>query len=163
MSPSDRKTRARSAGILLFRFSDGEPMVLLAHPGGPFWAKKDAGAWTIPKGLIEAGEDPKAAALREFAEETGHALTGELLPLGEIVQAGGKKVVAFACEGDFDVDKLTSNLFEIEWPPRSGRDQSFPEIDRVGWFGFAAARDKILASQASLLDRLAALLKAKSA
>jgi predicted NUDIX family NTP pyrophosphohydrolase len=151
-----------SAGILLYRFSDGEPMVLLAHPGGPFWAKKDGGAWTIPKGLIEVGEDPQAAALREFAEETGQTLSDELLPLGEIVQAGGKKVIAFACEGEFHVENLVSNSFEIEWPPRSGQRQFFPEIDRAGWFGFAAARDKILASQASLLDRLATLLRAKS-
>ena len=152
----------RSAGILLYRRIDGEPMVLLAHPGGPFWAKKDAGAWTIPKGLIEPGEDAESAARREFAEETGAALTGALLPLGEITQAGGKKVVAFACEGDFDVDSLTSNLFELEWPPKSGRRQNFPEIDRAQWFEIAAARHKILASQQSLLDRLLVLFKAKA-
>jgi predicted NUDIX family NTP pyrophosphohydrolase len=153
---------SRSAGILLYRLSDDTPMVLLVHPGGPFWAKKDAGAWTIPKGLIESGEDPKEAALREFAEETGFAPVGGLLSLGEIIQAAGKRVTVFASEGDFDIAGLKSNLFELEWPPKSGRRRAFPEIDRAEWFSLVAAREKILASQAAILERLAAMLAAKA-
>jgi predicted NUDIX family NTP pyrophosphohydrolase len=151
---------SRSAGILLYRLVGGAPWVLLVHPGGPYWASKDLGAWTIPKGLIEPGEAPEAAARREFAEETGAALAGKLLALGEIVQAGGKRVTAFACEGDFEVAGLHSNLFELEWPPKSGRTRSFPEVDRAGWFSLAAAREKILISQEPLIDRLVAVLAA---
>jgi predicted NUDIX family NTP pyrophosphohydrolase len=147
-----------SAGILLYRLTEEGLRILLVHPGGPFWAKKDALAWTIPKGLIEPGESPEAAALREFKEETGWAAGGDLRPLGDIVQSGGKRVTAFACEGEFDTSRLASNLFELEWPPRSGRKSFFPEVDRAEWFSFGAAREKILASQRPLLDRLVATI-----
>lgn len=148
---------ARSAGILLYRIAGGELQVLLAHPGGPFWSRRDAGAWMMPKGEIEAGETAEQAARREFAEELGAAATGALQPLGELVQKGGKRVVAFALAGEFDVSTLRSNACEIEWPPRSGRRITIPEIDRVAWMPLAVARDKILPSQAPLLDRLQAL------
>ncbi len=125
------------------------------HPGGPFWARKDAGAWSIPKGEIEPGEHPDARALIEFAEETGTDLGNpELLPLGEIKQKGGKVVVAFALEGDLDADAIVSNTFELEWPPRSGRTAVFPEVDRAAWFAFEEARTRINPAQAPLLDRL---------
>ncbi|MEA2863340.1 MAG: hypothetical protein QOC84_1296 [Bradyrhizobium sp.] len=129
--------------------------VLLAHPGGPYWRRKDQGAWTIPKGEIDAGEDAIDAARREFAEETGVALAGPLEPLGEIRQRAGKRVLAFAVEGDLDVEAIKSNTFEIEWPRNSGRMQTFPEIDRVGWFDLPAAHVKIFDGQRPLLDRLA--------
>jgi predicted NUDIX family NTP pyrophosphohydrolase len=118
-------------------------------------------AWTIPKGTIEKGESLEAAALREFEEETGAAAGGELRPLGDIVQAGGKRVTAFACEGDFDTARLESNLFELEWPPKSGRKRFFPEVDRAEWFTLASARNRILASQRPLLDRLVAMIEGK--
>jgi predicted NUDIX family NTP pyrophosphohydrolase len=149
---------AKSAGVLLHKREHGELRVLLVHPGGPFWARKDAGAWSIPKGEYAKGEDPEAAARREFAEELGTALDGELEPLGEAVQGGGKRVTAFAAEGDLDVAAITSNHFEMEWPPRSGRRQTFPEVDRAGWFTLEEAGDKILAGQRVFLDRLAARL-----
>jgi predicted NUDIX family NTP pyrophosphohydrolase len=132
--------------------------VLLVHPGGPYWRRKDEGVWSIPKGEIVAGEDPSDAARREFGEETGVAVAGPLAPLGEIRQRGGKRVLAFAIEGDLDVQTIRSNTFEIEWPPRSGKMRAFPEIDRAGWFGPALARTKILESQQPLLDRLAELV-----
>ena len=138
----------------MFRRDADRVRVLLVHPGGPFWAKRDAGAWTIPKGEFGADEDAAAAARREFAEELGVAPAGELHALGEIVQKAGKRVIAFALEGDFDVTRLRSNTFEIEWPPRSGRRKAFPEVDRAAWFDFAAAREKILPAQMPLLDRL---------
>ena len=119
-----------SAGIMLYRRTGKALEVLLVHPGGPFWAKKDDGAWTIPKGLYESGEEPEAAARREFAEETGYAPAGEMLALGSFRQPSGKRVMAFALEDDFEPDELVSNTFEMEWPPRSGKRQSFPEIDR---------------------------------
>lgn len=151
-----------SAGLLLFRRVNGGGgfEVFLAHPGGPFWARKDAGAWTIPKGLVEEGEEPIAAARREFHEETGVRPTGELLPLGSIRQKSGKTVHAWACEGDADPSAVTSNSASIEWPPKSGKWKSFPEVDRCAWFDPESARVKILASQAELLDRLEALLRA---
>jgi len=132
--------------------------VLLAHPGGPYWRRKDHGAWSIPKGEAYAGEDAAVAAVREFAEETGVALTGRLEPLGEIRQRGGKRVVAFAVEGDLDVAAITSNSFEIEWPRGSGKMQTFPEIDRAEWFDLAAAHTKILDGQRPFLGRLAELV-----
>jgi predicted NUDIX family NTP pyrophosphohydrolase len=144
----------RSAGILLYKRSAGELLVLLAHPGGPFWQKRDLGAWTIPKGEFDSGEAPENAARREFREELGIDAVGELEPLGEVMQKGGKLVVAFALEGDFDVSALRSNTFDAEWPPRSGLIVAFPEIDKVEWMTLAAARSKILPSQAPLLDRL---------
>ena len=146
-----------SAGILLHR-KDGTE-VLLVHPGGPFWARKDAGAWSIPKGEYSEGEDPEAAARREFAEELGVALEGELQPLGEAIQPSRKRVVAYAAEGDLDVAAIRSSSFEIEWPPKSGRKQSFPEVDRAGWFTLEDAREKLLPGQRIFLDRLARLAR----
>jgi predicted NUDIX family NTP pyrophosphohydrolase len=144
----------RSAGLILFRRPAGRLEILLVHPGGPYFARKDAGAWSIPKGEYTDGEDPQAVALREFEEETGVRLIGPLLALGAVRQAGGKLVTAYAREGDLDPGTLCSNLFTLEWPPRSGRLQSFPEVDRAGWFSLAEARSKMLAGQAPLLDRL---------
>jgi predicted NUDIX family NTP pyrophosphohydrolase len=146
----------RSAGILLYKRDGGSLRVLLAHPGGPFWRNKDAGAWSIPKGEIGDDEEPLAAALREFAEETGVTLDGDFTPLGEIKQKGGKMVIAFAQERDLDPSTIASNTFTMEWPPRSGRQQTFPEIDRAEWFGLDAAREKINAGQSEFLDRLMA-------
>lgn len=146
-----------SAGILLFQRRDDGLIVLLAHPGGPFWRNRDDGAWSIPKGEIAGDETAEATARREFTEETGVAPQGELLPLGMVRQRGGKQVEAFALEGNFDVDTLRSNDFEMEWPPRSGTMARFPEIDRVAWFSLPDARRKILSGQVDLLDRLQAL------
>ncbi len=129
------------------------------HPGGPYWMRKDGGAWSIPKGELEAGEDPRACALREFAEETGTLLpAGELVELGAVELKSGKVVLGFAIAGDLDAATVASNTFELEWPPRSGRKQSFPEIDRAEWFGLQAARAKLNPAQAAFVDRLAALL-----
>jgi len=147
----------RSAGILLWRRKEGEPQILLAHFGGPYWAKKDAGAWAIPKGLIEEDETPEQAARREFREELGAAFAGELVPLPPLRQKGGKSVEAFAGEGEFDAASLTSNRFTMEWPPRSGQFDSYPEVDRAAWFTLAEAEAKILPSQRPLLDALRAL------
>jgi predicted NUDIX family NTP pyrophosphohydrolase len=147
-----------SAGILLYRRDGDAVRVLLVHPGGPFWRRRDAGAWSIPKGEPLPGEAAEAAARREFSEETGVAPAGTARPLGRIRQPGGKWVEAFAVEGDLDADSIRSNTFELEWPPRSGRRQAFPEIDRAAWLTFEDARTKILAGQRPLLERLAALL-----
>ena len=149
---------ACSAGILLYRRRSGTTEVLLAHPGGPFWQRRDAGAWTLPKGELAAGEDAEGAARREFREELGADLAQPLQPLGEIVQKAGKRVIAFAAEADFDPARLVSNTFEIEWPPRSGRRRAFPEVDSVAWFDAPAAREKLLPAQLPLLDRLLALV-----
>ena len=143
-----------SAGILMFRRKGREVEVLLAHPGGPFWSKKDEGAWSIPKGLYEANEDPLAAARREFKEETGFEPGGEFLELGSFKQPSGKTVSAWAVEGDLDPGKVVSNTFSVEWPPKSGRLQEFPEIDRAEWFSMAAARKKILKGQLPILTAL---------
>jgi predicted NUDIX family NTP pyrophosphohydrolase len=132
--------------------------VLLVHPGGPIWAKRDAGAWSIPKGEPDPGEDLLAAARREFAEELGGAVDGAFIPLTPVHQAGGKVVHAWAIEADFDTTSVASNTFSMEWPPRSGRQQIFPEIDRAEWFALDLARQKILAGQAPLLDELARLV-----
>ncbi len=148
---------AKSAGVLAYRTQAGRIEVLLVHPGGPFWADKDEGAWSIPKGEFGAAENPEDAARREFAEELGLALSAPLRPLGEIRQRGGKLVEAFAAEFDVDVAAITSNTFEIEWPPRSRKRQRFPEVDRAAWFDLATARKKINAAQRELLDRLAAM------
>jgi predicted NUDIX family NTP pyrophosphohydrolase len=144
----------RSAGILLFRRTGLEPEVLLAHPGGPYWTNKDEGAWSIPKGGYEPGEDPLVAAKREFMEETGFAPDGQFVPLGSFAQSKAKTVEIWAVEGDFDPTKLKSNLFSLEWPPRSGRLREFPEIDRAGWFAPEEAVRKILKGQAPILAAL---------
>lgn len=142
-----------SAGILLWRRgAEGAVEVLLGHFGGPLWAKKDAGAWAIPKGVVEPGETPEQAARREFQEELGYPAEGDLVPLGRIRQKGGKYVDAFALEGDLDAAAIRSNHFTLEWPPRSGRMQSFPEIDRAVWLTLAEARQMILPSQTPILD-----------
>jgi predicted NUDIX family NTP pyrophosphohydrolase len=143
-----------SAGVLLFRQRDGATEVLLIKPGGPFWRNKDVGAWMIPKGRIEPGEAPAEAALREFEEETGTRLTSVPFPLAKVRQAGGKWVEAFALEGDLDADAVVSNEFEVEWPPRSGRFELFPEVEMARWMPVALAREMMLPSQLPLLDAL---------
>ena len=151
----------RSAGIFLYRIRDGAIEVLLGHPGGPLFARKDDGVWSVLKGEIEPEEDPLAVARREFEEETGHpAPAGTLIDLGEIRQKGGKVVVAWAAEGDLDPALARSNTFALEWPPRSGRLAEFPEIDRVEWFDLETARAKVNPAQVALLDRLADALAA---
>jgi predicted NUDIX family NTP pyrophosphohydrolase len=157
----------RSAGILLFRRSGGALEVLLVHPGGPFWTRRDEGAWSIPKGEYEEGEEPRAAALREFEEELGRPVPvpardttepePELIELGSLKQPGGKVVTAWAAEGDLDAGHVVSNTFELEWPPRSGRLQKFPEVDRAGWFPLPESRLKILRGQLGFIDILAEL------
>lgn len=152
--PRSRSTR-RSAGILLHRRRDGEVQVLLVHPGGPAWARRDLGAWSIPKGEYEADEEPAAAARREFQEELGTAPPEtEMTDLGEIKQKSGKRVRAFALAGDLDVDRVRSNTFPFEWPPRSGKMIEIPEVDRAEWFSIPVAREKINPAQATLLERL---------
>lgn len=148
----------RSAGLLMFRRRGGALEVLLAHPGGPFWSRRDAAAWTLPKGEIGPGEEPLAAARREFAEETGFASAPPFVPLGELRQKSGKRISAWAFEGDADPATLASNTFEMEWPPRSGRTRSFPEIDRVAWFDPGVARAKLIAGQVPFIDALEAWL-----
>jgi predicted NUDIX family NTP pyrophosphohydrolase len=148
-----RRSKDISAGLLVFRRRNGLE-VLLAHPGGPFWAKKDDGAWTIPKGLVEPGDDLLATARREFAEETNLAAGGDFIALHPVKQKSGKEVHAFVIEADLDLTGFASNTFEIEWPPRSGRHQHFPEIDRVAYFALPIAMVKILAYQRPLLDEV---------
>ena len=147
-----------SAGTLLYRRRGDGLEVFLVHPGGPFWARKDLGAWSIPKGEFTAGEDPRVAARREVAEETGLVPDGVFVALAPLRQAGGKIVHAFALEGDCDPAKIRSNSFTIEWPPRSGERREFPEVDRAAWFALADARRKILKSQLGLLEQLVELL-----
>ena len=150
---------AKSAGILLYRNGSDGVEVLLVHPGGPFWARKDAGAWSIPKGELDGDEDPRAAAVREFAEETGTELAADrLTDIGDVRQASGKVVHAFTAFGDLDPATVRSNTFELEWPPRSGRTAAFPEIDRAQWFGLDAARAKLNPAQVELIDRLVSML-----
>ena len=148
----------RSAGILMYRRRGGSLEVFLVHPGGPFWKNKDDGAWQIPKGELATDEEPLLCARREFEEETGFSADGEFTELGTFRQPGGKHVQAWAVEGDCDPARLVSNEFEMEWPPRSGRRQSFPEVDRGGWFGIDEARGKLLLGQLPVLDRLLAIL-----
>ena len=145
----------RSAGILAYRWRRDSLEVLLGHPGGPFWSRRDDGSWSILKGEYDEGEDPEAAARREFTEETGWAVTVPIEPLGGIRQRGGKIVTAYAAEADFDPATLVSNAFKLEWPPGSGRIRPFPEIDRVQWFTVAEAESKIVPGQAGFIDRLA--------
>ena len=147
-----------SAGILVYRRRGAVPEVFLVHPGGPFWAKKDHGAWSIPKGEFPAEEDALAAALREFTEETGQTIRGEFRPLTPVRQPSRKIVHGFAVEGEVDADRVVSNEFELEWPPRSGRRQRFPEVDRGAWFTFAEARKRLQAGQVPILDELARML-----
>ena len=147
----------RSAGVLLYRRIGDGLEVLLVHPGGPVWARRDAGAWSIPKGEYGDGEDPLAVARREFEEETGQRPpTGGFVALGEVRQKGGKVVSAWAAPGDLDPDAITSNTFTMEWPPGSGTRREFPEVDRAGWFDAATAREKLISAQAGLVDRLLA-------
>ena len=149
------KRSAQSAGLVLYRRRDGKLEVLLVHPGGPFWQKRDDGAWSIPKGEIAENEIGIEVARREFHEELGTAAPdGDATPLGEVRQAGGKLVHAWALPGDLDVSQMTSNTFELEWPPRSGRMQVFPEVDRADWFDLDTARRKLLLAQRAFIDRL---------
>ena len=147
-----------SAGLLVYRLGAERYEVFLVHPGGPFWRTRDVGAWSIPKGEVTAGEDSLAAARRELAEETGFAAAPPWLPLAPVRQNGGKTVLAWAAAGDFDAAAVASNTFSMEWPPRSGRLQSFPEVDRGAWFSLPEARRKILAGQVPLLEQLEKLL-----
>jgi predicted NUDIX family NTP pyrophosphohydrolase len=150
----------RSAGILLYRLRDDQPEVLLVHPGGPFWAKRDLGAWSLPKGEYEEGEDPRACAIREFSEELGVAdMPTDLVELGVVRQAGGKEVTAWAARGDVDPSTVSSNTFTMEWPPRSGELREFPEVDRAEWVDSAQAREKLIPAQAAFVDRLLAHLR----
>lgn len=144
----------QSAGLLLYRMRGGQAEVFLVHPGGPYWAKKEEGAWSIPKGEFDAPEEPLAAAIRELQEETGFRVEGPYVPLGTIRQAGGKTVHAFAVEADVDAGKIVSNTFTLEWPPRSQRTTEFPEIDRASWFGLEHAATKINPAQAAFLPQL---------
>ena len=147
----------RSAGLLPYRLTNGLE-VFLVHPGGPFWSRKDEGAWSVPKGEYLDGEDPLAAARREFAEETGATVEGEFVPLGEVTQAGGKLVTVWAIEADIDAGQIRSNTFPLEWPPKSGKIREYPEVDRAGWFTVAEAEIKLLPGQRPFLPRLAAKL-----
>jgi predicted NUDIX family NTP pyrophosphohydrolase len=148
----------QSAGILLYRMTDNQPQVFLVHPGGPFFRKKDEGAWSIPKGEYIDGEDPLAAAQREFEEETGQTISGNFVKLQPVKQKSGKIVQAWAIEGDIDHNAIISNLFEIEWPPKSGKRVSFPEIDRAGWFTIDIAKQKIIPGQLGLIEELEKLI-----
>ncbi len=147
-----------SAGLLMYRRREGRLEVFLVHPGGPFWAKRDVGAWSIPKGEFGGDEDPLAAARREFTEETSFTVEGDFAPLSPITQAGGKVVHAWAVEGDLDPEAIKSNTFTLEWPPKSGKEQEFPEIDRAGWFGIDEAKEKINKAQVGLLEELEKML-----
>ncbi len=148
-----------SAGLMVYRIREGRLEIFLVHPGGPFWARKDAGAWSIPKGEFIDPEDPLAAARREFQEETGHEIEGSFLPLEPIQQAGGKTVHAWAVQGDIDPERIRSNTFTMEWPKGSGRQKEFPEVDRAAWFEIEEARRRILPGQAGFLDELLELIR----
>ena len=154
--------KKRSAGLLLYRKSCGSLQVFLVHPGGPFWAKKDNGAWSIPKGEFEEDEDALETARREFTEETSFSIDGRFVPLKAIKQPSGKVVSAWAIEGDADAAMLRSNTFRMEWPPKSGQEQEFPEVDRGGWFDLAEARRKLLPGQVPFVDELAEMIESTS-
>lgn len=147
-----------SAGLLMYRWRDTTLEVFIVHPGGPFWAKKDDGAWSIPKGEYTEGDDPLATARREFTEETGFTPDGVLIPLSDIKQPSGKVVKVWALEGDCDASQCQSNMFSMEWPPKSGQMQEFPEVDRAAWFPIEVARNKLLKGHLGFLDQLAAKL-----
>lgn len=149
----------KSAGLLPFRFQNKNPEVLLAHPGGPFWKNKDVGAWSIVKGEYNDDEEPLSAAKREWQEETGLKISGKFIPLNPVKQKSGKEIIAWAVESDLDPTDIKSNTFEIEWPPKSGKKQSFPEIDRVAWFSIKEAKEKINPAQVALIEELVKLLK----
>jgi len=144
----------KSAGILLYRLLKNKPEFFLVHPGGPFWTNKDAGAWTIPKGEYDINEEPLAAAIREFSEETGHIISGNFISLTPIIQKAGKQVDAWALEGDIDTTNIRSNSFNIEWPPKSSNWKSYPEIDRAEWFDIKTAKEKINPAQVAFLEEL---------
>lgn len=146
--------KKKSAGILVYRLRDSALEVFLVHPGGPFWAKKDAGAWSIPKGEFDEGEDPLNAAKREFQEETGFFVEGDFITLTPLKQSGGKLVYAWAVKGDCDAESINSNTFSMEWPPSSGKYEEYPEVDRAGWFGIMQATEKILSGQRGFLEEL---------
>ena len=148
----------RSAGLLMYRLRSSTLEVLLVHPGGPFWARKDAGAWSIPKGKVEEGEEALDAAQREFQEETGQKAQGTFMPLESVTQRGGKRIIAWAFAGDFDPSQLRSSTFSMEWPPRSGEQREFPEVDRGAWFTVDEAKRRINPGQAPLVDELSKLL-----
>jgi predicted NUDIX family NTP pyrophosphohydrolase len=150
--------RKKSAGILLYRIRESGLEVFLVHPGGPYWAKKDEGAWSIPKGEFEEGEDPLSAATREFQEETGSSVDGNFIALNPLKQPGGKLIYAWGVRGDCAAESIKSNLFTMEWPPRSGKREEFPEVDRAGWFTLEAAKKKILPRQVGFLEELAAAI-----
>ena len=151
----------QSAGILLYRIKNHQPEFFLVHPGGPFWLKKDAGAWSIPKGEIEEGEDAMNVAVREFKEETGQEIIGKFIPLESVKQKAGKLIVAWAVEGDVDESKILSNTFEIEWPPKSGKMKTFPEIDKAEWFSPDVAKEKINPAQTNFIEELLSKLQHK--
>jgi len=148
------KAKKTSAGILLYRALDDGLEVFLVHPGGPYWEKKDDGAWSVPKGEFEAGEDPSEAAKREFREETGSDITGEFIELSPLKQPSGKIVYVWAVEGNIDATSIKSNMFTMEWPPRSGKEQAFPEVDKGGWFTISQAQEKLLVGQRGFLEQL---------
>ena len=149
----------RAAGVLLYKNDEFGLKVLLIHPGGPYYIRKDEGIWSVPKGIIDPGEDVQVAACREFFEETGHRISGDLLLLPEVRYGSGKRLTVFASEGDLDLDSFKSNEFEMEWPPKSGRMQSFPEADKAGWFSMEEAALKILPAQRTVLEALLAFSK----
>jgi predicted NUDIX family NTP pyrophosphohydrolase len=151
----------QSAGLLMYRMRDGKCEVLLVHPGGPYWARKDLGVWSIPKGEYTDAEDPFEVAKREFREETSFTAAGDFIPLEQRKQAGGKVVTAWAFEGDCDASSIESNTFTMEWPPRSGQRREFPEVDRAGWFPLDVAKEKILSGQAGFLEELDEILRGK--
>jgi predicted NUDIX family NTP pyrophosphohydrolase len=155
------KVIRKSAGILLYRFTKGEPEFFLVHPGGPFWANKDIAVWSIPKGEYNDDEDALSAATREFEEETGKKLSGDFIALTPIVQKAGKQVHAWAIEGDMNAEHITSNSFKVEWPPKSGKWKSYPEIDKAGWFDIHTAKEKIIPAQVGFIDELVDLVKKK--
>jgi predicted NUDIX family NTP pyrophosphohydrolase len=159
MASEGSQMKKQSAGLLMYRFVEGNLEVLLVHMGGPYWAKKDPGAWSIPKGEYEPGEDAFEVAKREFLEETGFAAIGEFIRLKDMKQPGGKLVSAWAFEGDCDANAIRSNTFSMEWPPRSGRFQEFPEVDRGGWFAPEVAKEKILRGQRPFIEELQRLLQ----